>query len=138
MNTQKILNQAIQAIDQCVAIGVVDLMNGKLIAINTTSSHPTRVLDMVSAATMDLFAGKNILEIEKTFKQRRKSKTSRHYFQEIIVNSDNLIHFFLRDQANQNQVGVFVCSNKVVMGMALNQVRHIMPAITDSLSTEVV
>lgn len=136
MKTNQVLNQAIQAIDQCVAIGLVDILSGKLLAVNTMSSHPQKVLDMVATATIDLFAGKNILEIENTFKAIRNKQTARSYFQEIIVNSDNLIHFFLRDQNNQNQVGVFVCRNKVLLGMALNQARNIMPAITDSVIAE--
>lgn len=126
MDKDLVIKSAASAVDGCVAIGYVNIASGELLGVSTVDSHPNEVLALVANATADLFMGHTILEIEETFKRARRTNTSRHYFQEIIVNSDNLIHFFLRQSDNQNQVAVFVCKNKVLLGMALNQARGTM------------
>ena len=71
-----------------------------LLSIRTVDSHPREVIDLVAAATADLFNGPNVSMIETMFKRSRGlSDDGHHYFQEIIVNSDNLIHVFLRSKA---------------------------------------
>lgn len=120
------LKIATKEIDQCVAAGYVDISTGSLLGVHTTDQHPNSILELVAAATGDLFSGENINTIENTFKSLRKDTSARKYFQEIIVNSENLIHIFLRSQSNQNHVGVFVCRNKVTMGFVLQRARIMM------------
>lgn len=126
MTTEIILNTAISSVDHCVAIGYVDISTGLLLGVQTVNSHPSEVLNLVALATVDLFNGSNIIQIEDKFKKARGVNTSRHYFQEVLVNSDNLVHYFLRDKDNQNHVAVFVCKNTVMLGMGLKQARKAM------------
>lgn len=56
-----------------------------------------------------------------------------HYFQEIIVNSDNLIHVFLRGKINPEYVAVFVCRRTANLGMALTKARIAMPDLEAAL-----
>ena len=51
------------------------------------------------------------------------------FFQEIIVNSENLIHVFLRGKTNPEYVAVFVCRKTANLGMALTKARLAMPAL---------
>ena len=52
----------------------------------------SQVLDLVAAATGDLFQGKNVVEIERMFdKARGITGRSHHYFNEIVVFSTNLM-----------------------------------------------
>ena len=68
--------------------------------------------------------------IEKMFKKARGiSDDGHHYFQEIIVNSDNLIHLFLRSKKKQEYIIVFVCRKTANLGMALTKARLEVPAI---------
>ena len=52
-----------------------------------------------------------------------------HYFQEVIVNSENLLHVFLRGKTNPEYVAVFVCRKSANLGMALTKARLALPAL---------
>ena len=124
------LATASAGIPECVAAGYVDIQSGMLLAIKTVDSHPSEVIDLVAAATGDLFAGSNVTAIEQMFNKSRGLATSdHHYFQEIIVNSDNLIHVFLRGKRYSNYVAVFVCRKSANLGMVLTKARMAMPEL---------
>ena len=111
MSLESALTKIIPTIPECVAAGYVDIESGMLLAVKTVDSHPAEVLNMVAAATADLFQGPNVSMIERMFKKARGLEDDGfHYFQEIIVNSENLIHVFLRGKTNPEYVAVFVAA----------------------------
>ena len=133
-NLDAALQKAVTSIPECVAAGYVDLMSGMLLGIRTVESHPSEVMDMLAAATSDMFQGPNVVAIERMFKKARGVKDEgQHYFQEMIVNSDNLIHVFMRARASQEQVACFVCRKSANLGMVLTKVRGVMGEIEASL-----
>lgn len=124
MSLNETINQAVKEIPECVAGGYVDMSTGMLIGVKTVESHPQEVLDMVAAATADLFQGKNVTTIEKMFKRHRGLEDDgHHYFQEIIVFSDNLLHVFQRCKNNPTHAVVWVCDKSANIGMALTKAR---------------
>lgn len=124
------LQKAIASVPECVATGYVDLSTGMLLGIKTVDSHPQEVLELLAAATSDMFQGANVATIEKMFKKTRGLKDDgHHYFQEIIVNSDNLIHVFLRGKKNEEHVLGVCCRKTANLGMALTKVRAAMTAV---------
>lgn len=128
------LSTAMASIPECVAGGYVDISSGMLLAVRTVDSHPSEVLDLVAAATADLFAGPNVSLIEKLFKKARGvTDENHHYFQEIVVNSDNLIHVFMRGKRYPDYVAVFVCRRSANLGMALTKARMAMPELEASV-----
>ena len=128
------LQRALTSIPECVAAGFVDLASGLVLSIKTVDSHPSEVFDMLAAATADLFQGPNVVAIEKVFKKSRglPENVEQHYFQEVIVNSDNLIHVFLRGK-RQQQVVCFVCRKGANLGMVLTKSRMALPEIEAAL-----
>ena len=60
----------------CVAAGFVDMTTGMLLGVKTVDSHPAEVLELVAAATADMFQGANVTMIEKMFKKARGLKQS--------------------------------------------------------------
>lgn len=111
-------------VPECVASGYVDMKTGMLLGIRTVDSHPSEVIDLVAAATGDLFQGQNVTNIEQMFKKVRGVKDDgHHYFQEIIVLSDNLIHVFQRAKRNEDMVLVTVCRGSANLGMVLTKAR---------------
>lgn len=130
MSMTQVVADAVKAfrrdVPDCVAAGVVDMSTGMLLAVDTTDSHPGEVLDLLSAATLDLFQGRNVVMIEDAFKQHRGVSDARHYFQEILVNSDNLVHLFLRSEGQSDIVAAVVCRRKVNVGMLFAQARLVM------------
>ncbi|QXZ09480.1 hypothetical protein KUF54_15930 [Comamonas sp. Y33R10-2] len=130
MSLDAVLAQAVASVPECLAAGYVDAASGMLLSIRTVDSHPREVIDLVAAATGDLFNGPNVSLIESMFKRSRGiSDDGHHYFQEIIINSDNLIHVFLRSKNVSDYVAVFVCRRTANLGMALTKARMAMPAI---------
>jgi hypothetical protein len=124
------LANAQKNVPECVAVGYVDMKTGMLLGVKTVDSHPQEVLDLVAAATGDLFQGNNVATIEKLFRQSRGVREDgTHYFQEIIVNSDNLVHVFLRAKKNQDMVVVTVCRVSANLGMVLAKARSSLAAI---------
>lgn len=113
-------------VPDCVAAGLVDMSTGMLLAVDTLDDHPNDVLDLLAAATFDLFQGRNVVMIEDIFKARRGEHHDRHLFQEIVVNSDNLVHLFLRSAENQDIVAVVVCRRAANIGMLFAQSRLVM------------
>ncbi|MGW0751266.1 hypothetical protein [Streptomyces sp. NPDC002587] len=113
-------------VPECVAAGVIDMSTGMLLSVETVDSHPAEVLDMLAAATLDIFQGRNVVMIEGIFKERRGIVSDRHYFQEILVNSDNLTHLFLRIDSADEVVAVVVCRKTVNVGMLFAQARRVL------------
>jgi len=130
MSLDNALQNAVSKVPDCVAAGMVDLSTGMLLAIKTVDSHPGEVMDILAAATADLFQGANVQMIEAIFKKARGIvDNGHHYFQEIIVNSDNLVHVFARCKNNPDHVVAFVCRKSVNLGMAITKVRSVIPDI---------
>ena len=109
----------------CVASGVVDMSTGMLLSYETVENHPPEVLDLLAGATLDLFQGRTVVMIEDVFKERRGVSSENHFFQEILVNSENLTHLFVRLSEQQDVVAVVVCRKSVNVGMLFAQVRRV-------------
>jgi hypothetical protein len=125
MSLDSAIAETVKAVPDAVACGLVDMSTGMLIGVKTVDSHPQEVLDLVAAATSDLFQGSNVSAIEKLFKKARgTANDDRHYFQEIVVLSDNLIHVFLRGKKSQGQVTVVVTRASANLGMVLTKSRQ--------------
>lgn len=134
MSLDAALNKAASLVPECLAAGYVDTESGMLLAIKTVDSHPREVIDLVAAATADLFNGPNVSMIERMFKKSRGvADDGHHYFQEIIVNSENLIHVFMRGKRYPNYIMTFVCRRTANLGMALTKARLAHPEIEASV-----
>ena len=131
MSLDKALSDAQAAVPECVATGYVDMETGMLLGVKTVDSHPGEVLDLVAAATSDMFQGRNVVEIEKLFDKSRgiPQADRKFYFQEMVVFSTNLIHVFIRSKKNQQHVVVFVCRISANVGMVIVRSRGAMASI---------
>lgn len=124
MSLDKAIANVQTSVPECVAVGVVEMKTGMLLGVKTVDSHPQEVLDLVAAATGDLFQGDNVVQIEKMFKKSRGLREDdHHYFKEIVIFSDNLLHIFQRCSKNVDIVLVTVCRKNVNLGMALVKTR---------------
>ena len=119
MSADTIIRQAMKEIPKCVAAGLVDLDSGMLLNVKTVDSHPQEVLDLVAAATKDLYEGDNVTVIENTFKRLRGVQSDERYFRQIVVLSRNLIHFFTRLDRMNKVVLVAVCRQDANLGLVL-------------------
>lgn len=133
MSLDHALKKAQSEVPECLAIGYVDMSTGMLLGVKTVDSHPQEVLDLVAAATADLFQGPNVTSIEKMFKKSRGvSDDGSHYFREIVVFSQNLIHVFIRSKKYADQAAVFVTRASANVGMVISKSRTAMTTIEAS------
>ena len=109
-----------------VASGFVDLSTGMLLDVDTVANHPREILDVVAAATAHLFEGRNVVQIEGLWKQYRGHTEGGHYFKEILVNSDHLVHLFMRSASDLDIAAVVICTREVSVGMLFAQARQVM------------
>jgi hypothetical protein len=116
-------------VPECLASGVVDLQTGMLLTYETTDSHPSEVLDLLAGATLELFQGRTVTMIEDIFKERRGVNDAEHYFQEILVNSSNLTHLFIRNNVNEDIVVVVVCPKSANIGMLFASARRVIKEV---------
>lgn len=134
MSLDNALIEVQRDIPECVATGYVDMTSGLLLGVKTVDSHPSEVLDLVAAATADLFQGKHVVEIEMLFDRSRGIEgRNHHYFNEIIILSSNLIHVFMRSRLNPNQAAVFVTRVAANIGMVLIKSRQAMARLEETL-----
>lgn len=131
MSLDKAVADAMKTIPECLAGGYVDMSSGLLLSIKTVDSHPQEVLDMVAAATSDMFDGPTVRQIETSFnKSRGMDADHHHYFQEFLVFSENLIHVFMRSKKYPSHAVVFCCGKSANVGMVLAKSRMAMEPIT--------
>jgi hypothetical protein len=125
MSLDQALNEVVTNVPDCLAAGFVDVNSGMLLGIKTVDSHPQEVIELLAAATGDLFQGSNVVTIERLFKRARglPEDNDEHYFREIIVLSKNLIHVFIRGKTLQDQILVTVCRANANLGMVLTKTR---------------
>jgi hypothetical protein len=124
------LQSATASIPECVAAGYVDLASGMLLGIRTVDSHPSEVMELLAAATSEMFQGPTVVSIEQIFKRARGMQDDQsHYFKEMIVNSENLVHVFIRSKSNPDHVATFVCRISANLGMVLSKARAKMPEV---------
>ena len=134
MSLQKTIEKSVDQIPECVAGGYVDLTTGMLLGIDTVDSHPKEVLDMLAAATADLFQGPNVVAIENMFKKSRgMEEDDHHYFQEMLIFSDNLLHVFLRTKKYPDHVICFVTRKSANVGMVLTKSRMMISDLEEAL-----
>ena len=130
MSLDNELSKVQKAVPECVAVGFVDIKTGMLLGIKTVDSHPQEVIDLVAAATGDLFQGPNVAMIEQMFRRSRGvTEDGHHYFQEILVLSDNLIHVFQRCKRRQDMVLVTDCRATATLGMIIAKSRAALPGV---------
>ena len=114
-------------VPECITAALVDMSTGMLLAVDTIDDQQAdEELDLLAAATFDLFQGRNVGIIRDVFAERHGGKPDRHYFQEMVVNSDDLVHVFLRSARHQDLVAVVVSKRVTNLGMLFAQARVVL------------
>ena len=125
MTLEDAISKSLSAVPKAVAAGIVDMASVMMLDMKTTASHPQEVFDFLAAATKDMFEGENVVTIENIFKKARGSKSKDHYFQEIVVYSTNLLHYFTRIPGKDSTVYVVVCAADANVGLVMVKAREI-------------
>ncbi len=125
MSVDDAVKRAMSEVPKAVAAGLVDMGSGMMLGIKSVDSHPQSVLDILAPATKEMFEGEMVLAIEKLFKKARGVENNERSFQEILVSSTNLWHYFGRLKTAPTVVMAVVCRGDVNLGLLVMKARQI-------------
>jgi hypothetical protein len=131
-STNDVCKSVVEKVDDCLALGVVDLNTGMLMGVHHTVPYFTQAyLDAVAAAAVEMFRGKNVRRIEELLSQQR-GETIKDSFEEIFISSPKTFHFMATIK-DKGAVVVMVTKKTVNQGMGWAAVRTSLPSIKATL-----
>ena len=123
MSAQSTIDAAMAQVPNAIAAAVIDLSSSMVMAIRTTSSHPTRIQDLVGAATRDLFMGEMAQIFDTLFRQARGTPGSESLFKEHMMASPAMWHYFGRLTSNSQFVLAVVSRREVDLNAMVSKAR---------------
>jgi len=131
-STTEICRGVLEKVDDCLAVGVVDLNTGMLMGVYHSVPYFTQAyLDAVAAAAVEMFRGKNVRRVEEMLSQQR-GEPIKDSFEEIFVSSPKVFHFMATIK-DKGAVVVMVTKKTVNQGMGWAAIRTNLNAIKGTL-----
>lgn len=131
-STNSVCKSIVDKVDDCLAVGVVDLNTGMLMGVHHTVPYFTQAyLDAVAAAAVEMFRGKNVRRVEELISQQR-GEPVKDAFEDIFISSVKVFHFMttIRDK---EAVIVMVTKKTVNQGMGWAALRNNLAALKATL-----
>jgi hypothetical protein len=125
------LAEILNNVPDCIATGWVDIRSGMLLEVHTADTTDDG-RDIVTSATNNVFRGPMITAIEEMFQRALGETTAGHYFREIVVMSNDLIHMFARCQRKTDQVLVVVTRISTNLGALITRTRAALSALDNA------
>ena len=130
--TQEVCRQIQEKVDDCLAVGVVDLNTGMLMGVHHTVPYFTQAyLDAVAAAAVEMFRGKNVRRIEELLSTQR-GEPIKDSFEEVFISSAKVFHFMVVIK-EKSAVVVMVTKKATNQGMGWAALRNNQDAIKKTL-----
>jgi len=127
-----VCKKIVESVDDCLAVGVVDLSTGMMMGVHHTIPHFTQAyLDAVAAAAVEMFRGKNVRRIEELLTQQRGESIT-DSFEEVFISSPRTFHF-MTILKGKGAVVVMVTKKGVNQGMGWSALRNNTANIIDAL-----
>lgn len=131
-NTTEVCKQIQEKVEDCLAVGVVDLNTGMLMGVHHTVPYFTQAyLDAVAAAAVEMFRGKNVRRIEELLSQQR-GEAIKDSFEEIFISSPKVYHFMATIK-DKGAVVVMVTKKSANQGMGWAAIRNNLAGIKTTL-----
>jgi hypothetical protein len=124
LSLDRVLEQSMLSVPECIAAAYVDMSTGLLLSVCHIGNYDQGHLEFVAAKTADLFQGPSIAAIEDQWKKWRKQPPSdKHFFQEMLIVSDNQVHMFMRGKTHIDHAVVFITRKNANVGMVIAKAR---------------
>jgi len=131
-STTEICKTLLEKVDDCLAVGVVDLNTGMLMGVHHSVPYFTQAyLDAVAAAAVEMFRGKNVRRVEEMLSTQR-GEPLKDSFEEIFISSPKVFHFMATIK-DKGAVVVMVTKKTVNQGMGWSAIRNNLNAIKGTL-----
>jgi hypothetical protein len=131
-STQEVCKATLEKVDDCLAVGVVDLNTGMLMGVHHTVPYFTQAyLDAVAAAAVEMFRGKTVRRIEELLSSQRGEQL-KDSFEEVFISSPKVFHFMtvIKDKG---AVVVMITKKTTNQGMGWAALRTSLPAVKATL-----
>lgn len=131
-STQEVCKATLEKVDDCLAVGVVDLNIGMLMGVHHTVPYFTQAyLDAVAAAAVEMFRGKTVRRIEELLSTQRGEQL-KDSFEEVFISSPKTFHFMtvIKDKG---AVVVMITKKTTNQGMGWAALRNSLAAVKATL-----
>lgn len=122
MNLDQALGAVQKSVPDCLAVGVIDLTTGMLLAVKAADSHPQEGLDLVAAAAESLFESPHVEALERAY-ARPAAERAVHPFREVVLSSPDAVLVFQRCEARDHTVLAVVARATSNFGLVLARAR---------------
>jgi len=120
--------KVVDTVDDCLAVGVVDLGTGMVMGVHHIVPHFTQTyIDAVAAAAVEFFRGKAVRRIEELLGQQR-GEPIKDSFEEVFVSSAKVFHFMMVIKDKSAAV-IMVTRKSTNQGLGWSGLRNSIPAI---------
>lgn len=131
-STTEVCRSILEKVDDCLAVGVVDLNTDMLMGVYHSVPYFTQAyLDAVAAAAVEMFRGKNVRRVEEMLSQQR-GEVIKDSFEEIFISSPKVFHFMATIK-DKGAVVVMVTKKTVNQGMGWAAIRTNLASIKGTL-----
>jgi len=131
-STTDVCRTILDKVDDCLAVGVVDLNTGMLMGVHHSVPYFTQAyLDAVAAAAVEMFRGKNVRRVEEMLSQQR-GEPIKDSFEEIFISSPKVFHFMATIK-DKGAVVVMVTKKTVNQGMGWAAIRTNLNSVKGTL-----
>jgi hypothetical protein len=131
-STQDVCKTTLEKVDDCLAVGVVDLNTGMLMGVHHTVPYFTQAyLDAVAAAAVEMFRGKTVRRIEELLSSQRGEQL-KDSFEEVFISSPKTYHFMtvIKDKG---AVVVMITKKTTNQGMGWAALRNSLATVKATL-----
>lgn len=130
MSLNKICENIYSEVQGTIAMAVVDLSTGLLLAVHHQVAHFDQTyLDAVSAAAVDMFRGRNVKAVETMLSEQRK-KPAHNSIKEIQMTTDGTFHFMAILPDKPDILAILITTQRTSLGMGWTVLRRALPEIT--------
>lgn len=130
MSLQTICESIYSDVNGAIAVAVVDLSSGMPLQVYHRVSYFTQdYVDLVSAASVDMFRGRNVAKVEEKLADQRNRPLS-HSIQEVLMTTEGTIHFMAVLPEKKDILALLVTNKKVSIGMGWAVLRNALPEIS--------
>ena len=131
-STQELCKTTLEKVDDCLAVGVVDLNTGMLMGVHHVVPYFTQAyLDAVAAAAVEKFKGKTVRRIDELLSAQR-GEPHKDSFEEVFISSPKTFHFMtvIKDKG---AVVVMITKKSTNQGMGWAALRSSLAAVKATL-----
>lgn len=133
MSLKQICENIYSEVNGAIAVGVVDLSSGMPLEIYHRVEYFTQeYIDLVSAASVDMFRGRNVAKVEEKLADQRRKPLS-HSIQEVLMTTEGTIHFMAVLPEKNDILALLVTNKKASVGMGWSILRNALPEISEKV-----